>query len=81
LEDISGVEILYKYVPVRRQDYLEEDYQLLRFTQPAALNDPSECLPGLRLDQAQETLKLHSEQRRACNSRVEKTEFGKKRRP
>jgi hypothetical protein len=35
--------ILYKYLPPERLTYL--DNQLLRFTQPSALNDPFECIP------------------------------------
>lgn len=34
---------IYKYLPPERRDYF--DSQLLRFTQPATLNDPFECLP------------------------------------
>lgn len=33
----------YKYLPISRLTYLENE--LLRFTQPADLNDPFECLP------------------------------------
>lgn len=35
--------ILYKFLPFDRHDYFESE--LLRFTQPADLNDPFECLP------------------------------------
>ena len=35
--------IYYKYLPIQRITYLDDE--LLRFTQPSALNDPFECLP------------------------------------
>lgn len=35
--------ILYKYLPIGRLTYLQNE--LLRFTQPADLNDPFECYP------------------------------------
>ena len=35
----------YKYLPPERRTYLSDE--LLRFTQPGALNDPFECLPGI----------------------------------
>jgi hypothetical protein len=35
--------ILFKYLPIERITYLDDE--LLRFTQPADLNDPFECFP------------------------------------
>ena len=35
--------IVYKYLPPERKTYLDDE--LLRFTQPGALNDPFECIP------------------------------------
>jgi len=35
--------IVYKYLPPDRKTYLDDE--LLRFTQPGALNDPFECIP------------------------------------
>jgi hypothetical protein len=42
--------IVYKYLPVARLTYLDDE--LLRFTQPAALNDPFECYPKLTVEDA-----------------------------
>lgn len=44
--------IIYKFLPPDRRTYLGD--QLLRFSQPAALNDPFECLPGLANEIAKE---------------------------
>jgi|SRR5579859_1736627 len=38
---------LYKYLPPDRSAYLDDE--LLRFTQPSALNDPFECIPVIPL--------------------------------
>lgn len=38
-------EILYKYYPAARLEYF--DNELVRLTQPSALNDPFECLPSI----------------------------------
>lgn len=38
-------EILYKFLPIHRLTYFEDE--LLRFTQPGDLNDPFECIPIL----------------------------------
>ena len=56
------VKTLYKYVPAERKDYLDENHQLLRFTQPGALNDPFECCPGLSVQKAEKIIQLYLEQ-------------------
>jgi hypothetical protein len=45
-------DILYKYVPPDRVSYFSDE--LLRFTQPGALNDPFECIPILSIEETHE---------------------------
>ena len=40
---IKNMSPVYKYLPPDRKTYLDDE--LLRFTQPGALNDPFECIP------------------------------------
>ena len=44
----SESSILYKYLPPDRITYFSNE--LLRFTQPADLNDPFECIPIVSVD-------------------------------
>lgn len=44
--------VLYKYLPAGRDSYLDDE--LLRFTQPGALNDPFEILPSITSEQVVE---------------------------
>lgn len=44
----------YKYLPPERIGFLADG--LLRFTQPAALNDPFECIPILSVDESRQVL-------------------------
>ncbi|MEE7625242.1 DUF2971 domain-containing protein [Methylobacter sp. Wu8] len=46
---------VYKYLPPDRVTYLDDE--LLRYTQPAALNDPFECLPVITHRQAIDVFK------------------------
>jgi hypothetical protein len=62
MQDLSEGEILYKYVPAERKDYLDENHQLLRFIQSGAFNDPFECCPGLSLEEAENISQRHREQ-------------------
>ena len=43
---MASQELVYKYVAPERLDILEKG--LIRFTQPAALNDPFESTPNLQ---------------------------------
>ncbi len=81
MQDLFSDDILYKYLPCRRKDYLdkkEKNYQLLRFTQPRAFNDPFECLPGLSQEQAATTMQRFHNHHQAGKSSVESKGFAKK---
>jgi len=51
----DATNIVYKYLPPARLTYLDDG--LLRFTQPAALNDPFECLPRISVAQVGQLLR------------------------
>jgi len=53
---VIQLKTIYKYLPPERETYIKDE--LLRFTQPAALNDPFECIPAIS---NQEILKVLEE--------------------
>jgi hypothetical protein len=53
----------YKYLPPERIGFLANG--LLRFTQPAALNDPFECIPILSVEESRQVLNAFIEQTEA----------------
>jgi hypothetical protein len=63
--------ILYKYLSTSRATYLDDE--LLRFTQPGALNDPFEFLPSITMQEAKETYLEWRDQKSIQESRAGNT--------